>query len=375
VASVGRSLSDLSIGASFVDGQVVLALRGEVDALTAPEFGAFFETMIDRGHRTVMLDLVGLRFMDASGLAVIAHGADRLEVLGGTLTIRTPAALIRQMLDITGFARLVMLGDRESDDGGLGPVATTGRVGSVDGPSSYPMTTSVRQFTAIHSDDEVIDGALRLAATLARDVVAGADGVSVSLRRRGKLATVAATDQTVSTVDAMQYDTGEGPCVEASTHGHRFHAASLGEETRWPSFTPRARALGIESVLSPPLLVQNRPVGALNIYSRTRAAFTETDQELAATFALETSTILNEAETSVTDDHLSVRFLGALRAREVIAQAQGVRMERDGLAAHAAYSTLRRLSLENGRPLQERAEHVVDSIRRPDRPGPDDAHG
>ena len=27
-----------------------------------------------------MLDLVGLRFMDASGLAVIAHGADRLEV-------------------------------------------------------------------------------------------------------------------------------------------------------------------------------------------------------------------------------------------------------------------------------------------------------
>jgi anti-anti-sigma factor len=372
-------LSDFSIGASFVDGQVVLALRGEVDALTAPEFAAFFETVIDRGHRTVMLDLVGLRFMDASGLAVIAHGADRLEVLGGTLTIRTPAALIRQMLDITGFARLVMLGDRESDDGGLGPVATTDRVGAVAGPvagpDAYPMTKSVRQFTAIHSDDEVIDGALRLAVTLARDVVAGADGVSVSLRRRGKLRTVAATDQTISTMDATQYDTGEGPCVDASTHGHRLHAASLGEETRWPSFTPRARALGIQAILSSPLLVQNRAVGALNIYSRTPAAFTEADQQLAATFALETSTILHEAETDVTDDHLSIRFLGALRAREVIAQAQGVLMERGGLAEHAANSTLRRLSLENGRPLQERAEHIVDSARRPDQQGPDGAHG
>ncbi len=157
----GRSLSDFSIGASFVDGQAVLALRGEVDALTAPEFGAFFETMIDRGHRTVMLDLVGLRFMDASGLAVIARGADRLEVTGGTLTIRTPAALIRQMLDITGFARLVMLGDHESEYGRRPRVSSPDRGLPASNPKASPMTTSVRQFTAIHSDDEVVDAALR----------------------------------------------------------------------------------------------------------------------------------------------------------------------------------------------------------------------
>ena len=376
MASADRSLSDFSIGASFVDGQVVLALRGEVDALTAPEFGAFFETMIDRGHRTVMLDLGGLRFMDASGLSVIAHGADRLEVLGGTLAIRTPAALIRQMLEITGFARLVMLGDDESAYGrSLGPEQHGNRVAPPGGPNSFPMTKSVRQFTAIHSDDEVIDGALRLAVTLARAVVGGADGVSVSLRRRGKLETVAATDQTISTMDATQYDTGEGPCVDASTQGHWFHAESLGGETRWPSFTPRARALGIQAILSSPLLVQNRPVGAINIYSRTAGAFTQAGQELAATFALETSTILSGAEADVTDVHLSVRFLGALRAREVIAQAQGVLMERDGLAEHDAYKALRRLSLENGRPLQERAENIVDSTRRPEPHGADGTHG
>jgi anti-anti-sigma factor len=350
-------LSDFSIGASFVDGQVVLALRGEVDVLTAPEFDAFFEATIGRGHRTVMLDLVGLRFMDASGLTVIAHHADRLEALGGTLTIRTPAALIRQMLDITGFARLVLLGDDEAE------------YGQPAGGSSSPylMTTSVKQFTAIHSDDEVIDGALRLAATLARALVPGADGVSVSLRRRGKLATVAATDHTISAMDATQYDTGEGPCVDASTLGHLAYAESLEKEIRWPSFTPRAHALGIRAIVSAPLLVQTRAVGALNIYARTPGAFAPAAQEVAARFAFETSTILNEAETILNDDHLSVRFLGALRAREVIAQAQGVLMERDGLAEDDAYRALRLLSLENGRPLQERAENIVDSTRRPDR--------
>ena len=369
-----RPLSDFSIGASFVDGQVVLALRGEVDALTAPEFGAFFETMIDRGHHTVLLDLVGLRFMDASGLGVIAHGADRLEVTGGTLTIRTPAALIRQMLDITGFARLVTLEDDESEYGQLPAPLPRHGVPSTGSTTSYPLTTSVRQFTAIHSDDEVVDAALRLATTLTRSVVGGADGVSVSLRRRGKLSTVAATDQTISSMDATQYETGEGPCVDASTQGHRLYAESLDEESRWPSFTPRARALGIRAILSSPLLVENRAVGALNIYSRTPAAFTPEAQALASKFARATSTILNAAETDETDDYLSVRFLGALRAREVIAQAQGVLMERDGLAEHDAYSVLRRLSLEKGRPLQERAEVIIESTRRPDPPGLDGEH-
>jgi GAF domain-containing protein len=277
--------------------------------------------------------------------------------------------LIRQMLDITGFARLVILGDRESDYREIRPQRLASALASM--PNASPLTRSVQQFTAIHSDDEVIDGALRLAVTLAHAVVGGADGVSVSLRRRGILSTVAATDQTISAMDSTQYETGEGPCVDASTVGHWFHAAALDRETRWPLFTPRARALGIQSILSSPLLVQSRPVGALNIYSRRAQAFAAQDQELAATFATEAASILSEAETDMTDDHLSIRFLGALRAREVIAQAQGVLMEREGLAEHEAYGVLRSFSRQNGRPLQERAEHIVDSTRRPNRFWPD----
>ena len=68
-----------------------------------------------------MLDLAGLRFMDASGLAVISHGADRLEAAGGSLQIRTPRALIRKMLELTGFARLVEMERGESDYERRGP--------------------------------------------------------------------------------------------------------------------------------------------------------------------------------------------------------------------------------------------------------------
>ena len=130
---------------------------------------------------------------------------------------------------------------------------------------------------------------------LARATVGGADGVSVSLRRHGHLATVAASDQTISDMDASQYATGEGPCVDASVKGRWFHAESLDTETRWPAFTPRAQALGINAILSSPLLVEDRPVGALNIYSRTAMAFAPKDQELASVFAAEASLVLTSA--------------------------------------------------------------------------------
>jgi anti-anti-sigma factor len=357
-----RALSDFSVTASFADGQVILALEGEVDILSAPEFAAFFETMIDRGHRSVVLDLARLRFMDASGLAVIARGADRLEVTGGTLTIRTPIAMIGRMLAITGFARLVQLEPGESRYGQLGPEQSAGRAATASHPRG--MTKGMTKFTSIHSDDELIDGALRMAVSLAGVAVGGADGVSVSLRRRGILTTVAATDQTISSMDANQYQTGEGPCVDASTEGHWFHAESLARESRWPAFTPRARALGIQAILSSPLLVEQQPVGALNIYSLTPSAFSVRDQELAAAFAAQASSLLSEAEVSLQDDELSIRFQGALRTREVIAQAQGVLMERDGLSENDAYGALRRFSLGNGRPLYERATNIVASTRR-----------
>jgi GAF domain-containing protein len=44
---------------------------------------------------------------------------------------------------------------------------------------------------------------------------------------------------------------------------------------------PRAKKLGANAILSSPLMARNQPVGALNIYSRTRAAFAAKEQELA----------------------------------------------------------------------------------------------
>jgi len=227
-----------------------------------------------------------------------------------------------------------------------------------------PPDQVLERIAAIPAGHDVVDGCLRLVVALTQASVEGADGVSVSLQRHGRLTTVAATDQTILDMDARQYATGEGPCVDASVEGHWFHAESLDHETRWPTFTPKAKRLGINAILSNPLVAENGPVGALNIYSRTAAAFSPKERALASTFASEASILLRVGGVDVSDRRLSERLGAALRNRHIIAQAEGVVMEREGISEEEAYTSLRVISQRDGRPLAERAADVVDSTRR-----------
>src|ERR1700722_13450853 len=93
--------------ATFVGFEAVLSLHGEVDLGSAPEFGAYLDWAIDQGHRFVAIDLGGLSFMDGSGLRVIGGAAKRLQLSGGALSVRSPSASIRRLLNIGGLADLV----------------------------------------------------------------------------------------------------------------------------------------------------------------------------------------------------------------------------------------------------------------------------
>ena len=366
--------ADFGTTIAFVEERAVLAARGEIDCITAPDFGAALDAVIDQGHAGVVLDVAQLKFIGAAGLRVIAVGASRLAIRGRTLAIRSPSPMLARLLDVSGLIGAVQLTPSAP---ALSPEQPPSSGGAPQSGEVTALVQHLRTASAIPADHDVVDAALRLVVALARATVGGADGVSVSLRRHGRLATVAASDRTISDMDANQYATGEGPCVDASETGHWSHAESLGTEARWPAFTPRALALGINAILSSPLFAKDRPVGALNIYSRTGGSFAVKDQELAAVFASEASIMLIDAAVGASGEELAVRLATALRARQTIAQATGILMGRHGISEDDAYSALRHLSVRAGQPLAEGAAEVVRSARRPlrsvqpDHGGPD----
>jgi len=349
----------------YTSRQVVVALRGEIDMLTTPTFASVLDSLFETGRRDIVVDVAELEFMDGSGLRVIGPMSARLHDSGGALTIRSPSPMVRRLLDLTEMGDLI---ERDSPD----PVSSTLGGEQQAGDASTPVidgsvetdTQDTVRLPAFPVGNDVIDAALRLVTALARATIGGADGVSVTLTRHGRFTTVAASDETIAQMDRDQYATGEGPCLSAAAEGHWFHAESLADESRWPQFVPRALEDGIASVLSTPLMVSARPVGALNIYSNTDHAFGPRDQELAALFASEASSILAEARTDMTIEEVAGLLREALTTRQVIAHAEGVLMGRQGISADAASANLRQTAKRTGVDVRESAAAVLVSVLR-----------
>jgi anti-anti-sigma factor len=360
----GQALGGFAVEVEFTPVVTLVSLRGSIDPSTAPDLKSVIDALIEQEHRTIVLDLGGVDVVDSEGLRVITDIAGRLQVLGGELAVRSATTGVQHTLDFSelpvgappGVVKQATLPRRPQPT--VGPFALPPSIG-FDSPEI--LANRIPGFPTV---DDSLDATLRLVVTLARATLAGADGVSVTLRRHGRLSTVAASNQTVLDMDANQYAADEGPCVDATLEGRWFHTDTLDRETRWPTFVPKAKALGINAILSAPLMARGRPVGALNIYSTATDAFTPDDQKLASVFATEASIILTDAWVAAHDDELSSRYQHALRGREIIAQAQGVLMERGATTEQEAYGQLLSHSQETSQPLRSHAEEVVASTRR-----------
>jgi anti-anti-sigma factor len=331
---------EFDLAVDYARDQVVLRVHGELDALTAPVLGATLRVLVEQSATEMVLDLAGLRFMDASGLDMMADISALLATTGRTLILRSPPPMTVRILDITRMDELVRL-----DKSAVGPARQAGSLAR----------------TGSGSNNTVIDAALRLVTVLAAATVDGADGASVTLERRGRMTTVASSNDTVLRMDAHQYETGEGPCLSAASQGRGFHIESLADETRWPVFVPLAMEEGIASILSTPLLVAERSIGALNIYSNAERAFGPHQQEFAALFASQASGILADADADVTDGETAERIADALLAREVIAQAQGVLISRQHLTADRAALALYEAARSAQTTVREHATSIVTS--------------
>ncbi len=96
-----------------------------------------------------------------------------------------------------------------------------------------------------------MDLTLQKVAELALVTIPGCDFVGVSIRHgKGEITTPAATDAMAEQADNLQYELGEGPCLDAVWEGDQTLIEDMTTERRWPRWAPLAADLGIMSVLS-----------------------------------------------------------------------------------------------------------------------------
>ncbi|MGY1709305.1 GAF and ANTAR domain-containing protein [Geodermatophilus sp. SYSU D00758] len=181
--------------------------------------------------------------------------------------------------------------------------------------------------------------------------------VSVSLVRRGRdVETPAATDARAVRADQLQYQLGEGPCLDAIWKQATSGVDDLVVDRQYPDWSTRVAAeTGLRSVLSLRLFVdEDESLGALNLFSPHVRGFDGATRSDALAFAA-------QAAVAVTRGRMEEHLRTAMRTRGLIGQAQGILMERLRITADQAFGILSRLSQERNTKLREVARYLVET--------------
>ncbi len=199
--------------------------------------------------------------------------------------------------------------------------------------------------------DDVLDRVTRTVL----DLLPGADVAGFLLfTSAGKFETKAATSDLMYTIDRLQIEHGEGPCIEAAVDELIVRTDDFTDEQRWPHYSADVLKLGVRSALSFKLYTSQRNAGALNIFGFAPNAFTPEDEGVGSVLAA-------HAAVAILASRQGEQLQSALSSRDLIGQAKGIIMERFTVDAVRAFELLRELSQTENVKLVDIAKRVIDT--------------
>ena len=209
-------------------------------------------------------------------------------------------------------------------------------------------------------DYDIIDLLDRLVAHSVALLAADAAGILLA-DPRAQLRPVAASSEGAETMELLQLQSDEGPCLEAYQSGTQVRIPDLSKEAdRWPRFVSAVTRSGaFASVHAIPLRLRGHAIGALNLFHRDPGALPDVDLALAQALAdVATIGILQERAIR-RGEILNEQLQAALHSRVVIEQAKGVVAQHLGVGMDTAFDRLRRYARSNNLRLAQVARSLV----------------
>jgi GAF domain-containing protein len=216
---------------------------------------------------------------------------------------------------------------------------------------------------ALSADADVLDRTVHAIARTGA-TLPGVDHAGVALVHRGALHPQATGDPVADDLDAVQAALGEGPAVAAAAAGRTCDVPDLAAAGRWPGFTEVAARHAVRGVLALPLTTHDGVLGVLTLSTRSQVG--PPGRTLAASLAAPATVALFGAQ----------RIAGLSRAvltRDVIGQAKGILMQRDGVDDEGAFALLVEASQTTNIKLVDVAAWLVGQAREPQPTAPDHA--
>jgi transcriptional regulator with GAF, ATPase, and Fis domain len=222
-------------------------------------------------------------------------------------------------------------------------------------PSAEAFARLASELQDVDGVDETVDAVVQFAPQAVACTYA-----SVVLITRGRRPEImAATDPLLADLYRRQIDAGAGPLITAVENAETVLIRDTSAETRWSrTWSEQVSAAGIRSSIHLPLLVGNRALAVLSLYSDQPDAFTEDDLAVAHILARHASVAIAAARQEAT-------MAQAIDARKLVGVAMGILMVTYDVDQDRAFTILKRYSQDTNTRLREVAQHVIDTRKLP----------
>jgi hypothetical protein len=107
-------------------------------------------------------------------------------------------------------------------------------------PSPRPFDhSSLVELQALLLDSGTLHHFLDRLAQLTAQALPEGSSCGVTVRQNSRAVTLAASDERTERIDQLQYDLGEGPCLETLATGKPHYITDTASEQRWPGSARR----------------------------------------------------------------------------------------------------------------------------------------
>ena len=229
----------------------------------------------------------------------------------------------------------------------------------------YPaeLLESVAALSKLVTADETVESTVDRIAALSVLAIDTADECGVSLVTGKEITTVATTSEICHTIDALQIETGEGPCMSSIKEQATFYIPDMSQDETWPAFSNlAAQTTGISSLLGYVLQVGEGALGAINVMSFQVDAFDDEAIAAGALFAAQAGVALANALTHRQDEEKVEQLEQGIRTRQVIGEAVGIVMATRQVNADEAFEILKTISQHTNVKLKEVAAGLVERV-------------
>ena len=192
--------------------------------------------------------------------------------------------------------------------------------------------------------------------------ITGVTGAGIMLMsgdvRRGSICT---TNEVSAIIEQLQYDLGEGPCVDAYEQDQAISEPDLASPrvARWLAFSGPALDAGVRAVFGFPLQLGAVRLGALNLYSVTAGSLSDEQHADALVMADIVAQAVLLLQAGAPPGNIASELERGADFHYVVHQASGMVAAQLEVSVAQALIRLRAHAFGNDRPLEDVARDVV----------------